>query len=76
MADDRNMKEQPSIPSLLKVDDLANVLQVSIRSVRRMADQGLCPRPVKIGHAIRWERKVVEEWIASGCPRCRRLPGK
>ena len=76
MADDSNIATQPSIPPLLKVDDLANVLQVSTRSVRRMADQGLCPRPVKIGHSIRWERKVVDEWIASGCPRCRRLPGK
>ncbi len=29
---------------------------------------GRVPRPVKIGGALRWRRRELEEWIASGCP--------
>ena len=29
---------------------------------------GRIPRPVKIGGALRWRRRELEEWIAAGCP--------
>jgi excisionase family DNA binding protein len=77
MTEDSNKKAEPSIPSLLTPDDLARVLQLSTRSVRRLVDQGHCPKPVKVsGRAIRWEPTAVQEWIASGCPRCRKPPAK
>jgi len=41
----------------------------SIRHVRRMADAGLMPRPLKLVHLIRWRRSDLDAWIAAGCPR-------
>jgi excisionase family DNA binding protein len=75
MTADSSTKAEPTIPTLLTVDDLARVLQVSTRSVRRLVDEGHCPRPIKVSRRlIRWEPKAVHEWIASGCPRCRQPP--
>ena len=77
MADDSNIATQPSIQPLLTADDLAQVLKVSTRSVRRLVDEGRCPKPVHVSRrAIRWEPKAVQEWIDNGCPRCRKGPGK
>ncbi len=77
MTADSNTKKDPTIPSLLTVDDVARVLQVSTRSVRRLVDEGHCPPPVKVSRRlIRWEPKAVHEWIASGCPRCRKRTAK
>ena len=70
-------KPEPRIPTLLTADDLARVLQLSARSVRRLIDEGRCPQPVRISRrSPRWEPKAVEEWIAKGCPRCRRKQSK
>lgn len=53
---------------LLGVDDVAAMLGVSSRHVYRLADGGRMPRPVKLGGAVRWDRKAIETWIAEGCP--------
>ncbi len=56
------------LPALLRVDDLAKLLNCSARSVYRLADTGGIPLPVRIGGMIRWPRNAIEEWIAQGCP--------
>jgi prophage regulatory protein len=66
--------ENPS-PVLLGVEHVAELLGVSSRHVRRLADAGRCPQPVRLGGCVRWPRHVVEAWVAEGCPNCRKRPG-
>lgn len=56
-------------PAMLTVHDVARVLNCSARTVYRLADSGRMPRPVKLSALVRWPRQVIEQWIASGCPK-------
>jgi len=63
--------EQSSLAALLTTDDLARLLRCSPRSIRRLADQGSVPRPVKIGGLVRWRRAAIDKWLAEDCPTVR-----
>ncbi|QDU45189.1 Helix-turn-helix domain protein [Symmachiella dynata] len=54
---------------LLTVEQVAQLLQVSPRSVWRLRSAGDLPKPVKIGGAVRWIGEELRHWIASGCPK-------
>jgi len=58
--------------AMLAVDDVAEMLKCSTRTVYRLSDAGRMPRPVKLGALVRWPRQAVEQWIADGCPHCER----
>lgn len=62
-------------PAMLDVAGVAELLGISTRHVRRLVDAGKCPQPVRLGRVCRWPRPVVDSWIASGCPNCRRRTG-
>ncbi len=47
---------------------LARRIPCSERHLDRMRDKGLVPPPVKLGALLRWNREVIEQWIADGCP--------
>ncbi len=55
---------------LLAVDAkrLAELLAVSLRTVRRLDSAGKLPRPVRIGGAVRWRLDEIAAWLASDCP--------
>lgn len=53
---------------LIDVGCVAALLSCSTKHVRRMADAGRCPAPIRLGGLVRWNRKVVQDWIAAGCP--------
>lgn len=57
------------MPALLTVDEIAEALGCSPRTVRRLADSGRMPRPVRLGALLRWRRQTIEHWIRLGCPR-------
>lgn len=59
------------LAALLDVEQVAQLCGCSTRHVRRLADAGRMPRPLKLGALLRWQRAAVEEWIAAGCPNCR-----
>ena len=60
--------------AMLSVDDVAELyLNCSARHVRRLADAGRMPRPIKLGSLVRWPRLVIEQWIADGCPNVRNI---
>jgi predicted DNA-binding transcriptional regulator AlpA len=59
--------------AMLSVDDVAMEIGCCARSVRRWADSGRMPKPVKLGSLIRWPRAVIEKWIADGCPNVRNV---
>ncbi len=70
-----NESNLPSEAVMLTADGLAKLLDCSPRSVRRLADKGSIPPPVKIGGMVRWPRGTIEQWLADGCPAvttCRR----
>lgn len=48
---------------LLTVRQLAELLQVSTRTVWRMQSAGELPEPIRISHRVRWRRDDVEEWL-------------
>jgi predicted DNA-binding transcriptional regulator AlpA len=55
-------------PALIDTQIVAELLGCSARHVARMKEAGLMPPAVKLGRLCRWSRKVIEVWIAAGCP--------
>ncbi|MCC6489496.1 MAG: helix-turn-helix domain-containing protein [Candidatus Hydrogenedentes bacterium] len=53
---------------LIDVQGVAALLGCCTRSVYRFADMGRIPRPIKLGHLVRWDRQVLDKWISDGCP--------
>jgi len=66
------MEERLEKPQLLDVNDVATIAACSPQTVRRLADAGKMPLPVKLGRLRRWPRVAIEEWIAEGCPKLER----
>lgn len=52
----------------LDAPQLAEVLGLSVRTVRRLDALGKLPRPVRIGGAVRWRREEIDQWLGAGCP--------
>jgi len=61
---------------LLDVQAVADLLGCSSRHVYRLSDAGRMPAPVKLGALVRWSKSAIEEWVAAGCPSCRKGPGR
>lgn len=59
-------------PLLIDVAEVGRLLTCSQAHVRRLADAGRMPRPVKLGTLVRWKRAEIEQWLAAGCPDARR----
>ena len=57
---------------LVDVHDVVEMLKCSARHIWRMSDAGKMPRPHKIGALCRWDRAAIADWIAEGCPSCRK----
>jgi len=64
--------EAAATPLLLDVAEVARLLTCSKPHVRRLADAGRMPRPVKLGTLVRWKRAEIEQWLTAGCPDARR----
>jgi excisionase family DNA binding protein len=60
---------------LIDVEQIAAMLSCSTRHVYRLCDSGRMPRPVRLGKLARWNRTVIEQWIADGCPALSRRGG-
>jgi excisionase family DNA binding protein len=52
---------------LLDVEQVAELLNCSVRHVYRLVDSGKMPRPVRLGTLCRWPHEAIEKWIAAGC---------
>jgi predicted DNA-binding transcriptional regulator AlpA len=59
--------------AMLTVYDLGERWGCSPRHVRRMADSGRIPRPIKLGNLIRWPVASIEKWESDGCPHIRNI---
>jgi prophage regulatory protein len=57
---------------LLSADEAAAMAGVARRSWWRYVSAGKAPAPVRLGGSVRWRKTQLVEWIAAGCPRCRK----
>ena len=57
---------------LLNVQQVAELLNCSVRHVYRMSDAGRMPQPVRVGGLVRWNRAALYIWVADGCQPVRR----
>jgi excisionase family DNA binding protein len=48
---------------LVDAEQIAAFLGCSVKHVRRLAELGQFPKPVKVGRLRRWRRQAVELWI-------------
>lgn len=55
-------------PALITANQLACMMQISLRTLWRLRSSGLLPEPVKLGSSTRWRLNEVRQWIAQGCP--------
>ena len=65
---DSEMNKRPTpfgSAALVDADEIAQFLGCSPKHVRRMAERGQFPKPVKVGRLKRWPREAIEEWIDS-----------
>lgn len=60
---------EPIAPMMLRVCQVAELMQLSEREVRYRASTGRFPQPVRFGRrAVRWHRPTLEAWASAGCP--------
>ena len=53
---------------LLSTADIARILGIGERSVRRWRSEGALPPAIEIGRSSYWKATVIEQWIDDGCP--------
>ena len=53
---------------LIAAEELAEMLDVSTRTVWRLLSTGKLVQPLRIGGSVRWRLDEVQEWINNGCP--------
>ncbi len=58
--------------ALISIQDVATLLDCSRRHIYRLVDTRRIPQPVKLGAMLRWVKADFEQWIATGCPDCRK----
>lgn len=55
--------EAPALPRLLTVSDLARLLRLDERTVRRRRREGSIPPAIDIGGSLRWRPSEIEAWL-------------
>jgi excisionase family DNA binding protein len=58
----------PDRSRLFTAKETADDLGISVRTLRRLADAGKGPKPIRLGRCLRWRSAEVEAWVAAGCP--------
>lgn len=53
----------PALPTLLTIDDVADTLKVSPRTLDRMLKDDEFPRPLRIGSQRRWAPGALEAYL-------------
>lgn len=54
---------------LVDIEQLSKSLKISSRTIRRMADDGRFPAPIRLGSSIRWSPATVAAWLNAGRPK-------
>ncbi len=56
----------PDPLSLLTAAEVAELLQIDVRTLRRMRHERTFPRATRMGRSLRWKRSLVERWLEGG----------
>ena len=54
---------------MMRVKDVCIALDCHSKTVYRMIHANGIPKPLRINSAYRWQREIIERWIADGCPK-------
>jgi len=60
--------ESSSSEQLISAKQVAEFLNVSLRTVWRMQSGGHIPKAIHIGRAVRWNFEEIKAWTKAGCP--------
>ena len=55
-------------PLVVGAKELAGLLRIGLRTLRTMDAAGRLPKPVRIGHSVRWSLEEIRAWLAAGAP--------
>lgn len=54
--------------TLISVEQVAEMLSISVRTVWRLVSTHRIAPPLRIGRLVRWRLVDVVDWIKNGCP--------
>ena len=52
--------------ALMTAKDVAGLLNVDIRTLRRLRHLGDVPKPITVGRVLRWRRRDIARWLEGG----------
>lgn len=55
---------EPQRSPVMTPEDVAAMLHINVRTLRRMRLAGELPEPLQFGTRVRWRRADIEKWIA------------
>jgi prophage regulatory protein len=58
---------------LLSAEKVAELLDISVRTLWRLRAADKLPAPIRLGGSVRWRADEIVTWIAEGCPDRARL---
>jgi prophage regulatory protein len=53
---------------LINANQLAELLNISERTLYRLKSIGQLPVPIVLGASVRWRLSAIRQWIEMGCP--------
>jgi predicted DNA-binding transcriptional regulator AlpA len=66
------MPVAPAKPELLSLREVVTVLGIGLRSLNRIVERGLFPRPIRLSsRTLRYSRRAVLQWIDERSERLR-----
>ena len=54
---------------LITANQLADLLNISERTLYRLKSTGVIPKPISLGGSVRWRLAEIRTWIEQGCPK-------
>jgi len=67
MNEELNMTQQFANQLLMSAGQVAEMLNISTRTLWRLKSAGKLPAPIRIGKCVRWRREDLNTWIEEGC---------
>ncbi len=61
------MTPQLNNQALMSARQVAELLNISTRTLWRLKSAGRLPSAIRIGKSIRWRREDLNTWIEEGC---------
>ena len=59
----RRLITEAAGPPLMTRKEVATLLRIHVRDLRRLVLEGVFPPGIKLGRRVRWRRKTVERWL-------------